>query len=147
MTVGARKPSGAKFRTAAGRPSPSMPSEPIDEGKPVADQRTSGRPPALRTAVESMTLLAAAVIVHDKESDRVVLLQRGPGAKYGNGLRDLPADKSDPGEPITETTVRELREETGLVVGPRSLRRRPAHPRRLGRRGTGRLPHRRPRHS
>ncbi|MFF5145054.1 NUDIX domain-containing protein [Streptomyces sp. NPDC013157] len=99
-----------------------MPNEPIYEGKPVTDRRTGGRPPALRPAVESMTLLAAAVIVHDTENDRVVLLQRGPGAKYGNGLWDLPAGKSDPGEPITETAVRELREETGLVVDPRSLR-------------------------
>ncbi|MEU6200262.1 NUDIX domain-containing protein [Streptomyces sp. NPDC047061] len=99
-----------------------MPNEPVYEGRPVADRRTGGRPPALRPAVESMTLLAAAVIVHDKENDRVVLLQRGPGAKYGNGLWDLPAGKSDPGEPVTGTAVRELREETGLVVDPESLR-------------------------
>ncbi len=35
---------------------------------------------------------------------------------------DLPVGKSEPGEPITETAVRELREETGLVVEPGTLR-------------------------
>ncbi|RYJ22301.1 MutT-family protein [Streptomyces sp. L-9-10] len=35
---------------------------------------------------------------------------------------DLPVGKSEPGEPITETAVRELYEETGLTVTPESLR-------------------------
>jgi 8-oxo-dGTP pyrophosphatase MutT (NUDIX family) len=69
-----------------------------------------------------MTLLVAAVIVHDRAHDRVVLLQRGPGSKFGQGLWDLPTGKNDPGEPVTATAVRELREETGLVVDPASLR-------------------------
>ncbi|UGY93570.1 NUDIX domain-containing protein [Streptomyces gobiensis] len=69
-----------------------------------------------------MSLLVAAVIVHDRESDRVVLLQRGPGAKFAQGKWDLPVGKSEPGEPITKTAVRELREETGLVVDPADLR-------------------------
>ncbi|NYI07429.1 NUDIX domain-containing protein [Allostreptomyces psammosilenae] len=77
---------------------------------------------ALKPALGSMTLLVAAVIVHDRETDRVVLLQRGPGAKFARGMWDLPVGKSDPGEPIIETAVRELREETGLVVDPQSLR-------------------------
>lgn len=34
------------------------------------------------------------------------------------GLGDLPVGKSEPGEPITETAVRELYEETGLTVEP-----------------------------
>ncbi|WP_235002513.1 NUDIX domain-containing protein [Actinacidiphila paucisporea] len=68
-----------------------------------------------------MTLLAAAVIVHDRDRGRVVLLQRGEGAKYGQGLWDLPIGKSEPGEPVTATAVRELREETGLVVRPEAL--------------------------
>ncbi|NUV50558.1 DNA mismatch repair protein MutT, partial [Streptomyces sp. CAI-78] len=32
-----------------------------------------------------MTLLAAAVIVYDRDAGRVVLLRRGAGAKYGHG--------------------------------------------------------------
>ncbi|MFH9353515.1 NUDIX domain-containing protein [Kitasatospora sp. NPDC017646] len=69
-----------------------------------------------------MTLLVAAVIVHDRETGRVVLLQRGPRAKFAQGMWDLPVGKSEPGEPITETAVRELKEETGLVVAPEALR-------------------------
>ncbi|MGK5529046.1 NUDIX domain-containing protein [Streptomyces sp. URMC 129] len=79
---------------------------------------TSPLPPA----TASMTLLVAAVVVHDRETDRIVLLQRGPEAKFGRGLWDLPVGKSDPGEPITATAVRELKEETGLTVDPADLR-------------------------
>ncbi|MEU3712631.1 NUDIX domain-containing protein [Streptomyces catenulae] len=68
-----------------------------------------------------MTLLVAAVIVHDRETDRVVLLQRGENAKFAQGMWDLPVGKSEPGEAITETAVRELYEETGLVVEPELL--------------------------
>lgn len=69
-----------------------------------------------------MTLLVAAVIVHDTRTDRVVLLQRGENAKFAQGMWDLPVGKSEPGEPITQTAIRELREETGLVVTPDALR-------------------------
>jgi 8-oxo-dGTP pyrophosphatase MutT (NUDIX family) len=79
-------------------------------------------PSALRPATESMTLLVAAVIVHDRQNGRVLLLRRGPGAKFAQGLWDLPTGKTDPGEPVTATAVRELREETGLVVDPPALR-------------------------
>ncbi|WP_241265531.1 NUDIX domain-containing protein [Streptomyces boncukensis] len=72
--------------------------------------------------LESMTLLVAAVIVHDKATNRVVLLQRSQNAKFAQGMWDLPVGKSDPGEPITETAVRELYEETGLTVKPESLK-------------------------
>ncbi|MET8477217.1 NUDIX domain-containing protein [Streptomyces sp. NBC_00464] len=69
-----------------------------------------------------MTLLVAAVIVHDKATNRVVLLQRGENAKFAKGMWDLPVGKSEPGEPITETAVRELYEETGLTVKPEALK-------------------------
>ncbi|MDB1087550.1 NUDIX domain-containing protein [Streptomyces sp. ACA25] len=69
-----------------------------------------------------MTLLVAAVVVHDLFTDRVVLLRRGPQARFGRGLWDLPVGKNDPGEPVTLTAVRELREETGLVVAQEDLR-------------------------
>lgn len=81
-------------------------------------ERSAALPPAL----SAMTLLAAAVIVHDEPGGRVLLLQRGERAKFAPGLWDLPTGKSDPGEPVTVTAVRELREETGLVVSPDDLR-------------------------
>ncbi|QXE36449.1 NUDIX domain-containing protein [Streptomyces sp. GMY02] len=92
-----------------------------DEGNAVA-QQTDDRSPALKPAIGSMTLLVAAVIVHDKATNRVVLLQRGEYAKFARGMWDLPVGKSEPGEPITETAVRELCEETGLTVKPEALK-------------------------
>ncbi|UED84228.1 NUDIX domain-containing protein [Streptomyces profundus] len=77
---------------------------------------------ALPPAVQSMTMLAAAVLVHDPATHRVLLLRRGPAAKFAPGQWDLPVGKSDPGEPVTTTAVRELREETGLVVKESALR-------------------------
>ncbi|WP_405596732.1 NUDIX domain-containing protein [Streptomyces sp. NBC_01410] len=88
----------------------------------MAQPNTENRPPALPPALDAMTVLVAAVIVHDRETDRVVLLQRGPGNKFAPGRWDLPVGKSEPGEPITETAVRELREETGLIVRADDLR-------------------------
>ncbi|MFC5957065.1 NUDIX domain-containing protein [Streptomyces pratens] len=98
-----------------------MPNNPPDEGNTVA-QQTDDRSQALKPALESMTLLVAAVIVHDKVTNRVVLLQRSESAKFAQGLWDLPVGKSEPGEPITETAVRELYEETGLTVKPEALK-------------------------
>ncbi|WP_328768499.1 NUDIX domain-containing protein [Streptomyces sp. NBC_00286] len=88
----------------------------------MAQRSTEDEPIALKPALESMTRLVAAVIVHDKATNRVVLLQRGQNAKFGQGMWDLPVGKSEPGEPITETAVRELYEETGLTVKPESLK-------------------------
>ncbi|MBK3576674.1 NUDIX domain-containing protein [Streptomyces sp. MBT65] len=68
-----------------------------------------------------MTLIVAAVIVHDRAAGRVVLIQRGEHAKFGRGMWDLPVGKNEPGEPVTATAVRELYEETGLVVAAESL--------------------------
>jgi 8-oxo-dGTP pyrophosphatase MutT (NUDIX family) len=99
-----------------------MPNNPPDEGNTVPQPKTDEQPKALKPALESMTLLVAAVIVHDKATNRVVLLQRSENAKFAQGQWDLPVGKSEPGEPITETAVRELYEETGLTVKPESLK-------------------------
>ncbi|WP_405612633.1 NUDIX domain-containing protein [Streptomyces sp. NBC_00076] len=88
----------------------------------MAQPKTDDQPKALPPALESMTLLVAAVIVHDTTTNRVVLLQRSQNAKFAQGMWDLPVGKSEPGEPITETAVRELYEETGLTVKPQSLK-------------------------
>ncbi|MFG3025188.1 NUDIX domain-containing protein [Streptomyces sp. NPDC048254] len=88
----------------------------------MAQRTTDDQPKALKPALESMTLLVAAVIVHDKATNRVVLLQRSQNAKFAQGMWDLPVGKSEPGEPITDTAVRELYEETGLTVKPEALR-------------------------
>ncbi|BAC67985.1 DNA mismatch repair protein MutT [Streptomyces avermitilis] len=87
----------------------------------MAQRTTDDLPNALPPALESMTLLVAAVIVHDQATNRVVLLQRSENAKFAQGMWDLPVGKSEPGEPITETAVRELHEETGLTVKPEAL--------------------------
>ncbi|MEU3528583.1 NUDIX domain-containing protein [Streptomyces sp. NPDC038707] len=88
----------------------------------MAQRTTDDQPKAQPPALESMTLLVAAVIVHDTATNRVVLLQRSQNAKFAQGMWDLPVGKSEPGEPITETAVRELYEETGLTVKPESLK-------------------------
>ncbi|MYR40987.1 NUDIX domain-containing protein [Streptomyces sp. SID5910] len=98
-----------------------MPDNPSGEGNSVV-QQSDDHPKALKPALKSMTLLVAAVIVHDKATNRVVLLQRSENAKFAQGMWDLPVGKSEPGEPITETAVRELYEETGLTVKPDSLK-------------------------
>ncbi|WP_399085979.1 NUDIX domain-containing protein [Streptomyces sp. BBFR2] len=98
-----------------------MPDTRPTKGTPVT-QQTGAQPKALKSALESMTLLVAAVIVHDKATNRVVLLQRSENAKFAQGMWDLPVGKSEPGEPITETAVRELYEETGLRVKPEALK-------------------------
>ncbi|MBB1244217.1 NUDIX domain-containing protein [Streptomyces durbertensis] len=86
--------------------------------QPTTDDRPEKPEAAPGTATP---LLVAAVIVHDTAADRVVLLQRGERAKFAKGRWDLPIGKSEPGEPITETAVRELYEETGLTVEPEAL--------------------------
>ncbi|WP_406300322.1 NUDIX domain-containing protein [Embleya sp. NBC_00888] len=69
-----------------------------------------------------MVMLAVSVIVHDRANKRVVLLRRGNKKAFAPGMWSLPSGKGAPGEPITHTAVRELREETGLEVKPQALR-------------------------
>ncbi|MBI3685810.1 MAG: NUDIX domain-containing protein [Actinobacteria bacterium] len=87
----------------------------------MAQPLTADEPRPLPPALDAMTLLVAAVIVHDLDTNRVVLLQRGPNAKFAQGMWDLPVGKNQPAEPVTDTAVRELREETGLTVDAHTL--------------------------
>lgn len=79
-------------------------------------------PAALPPALDSHTLLVAAVIVHDEPAGRILLLQRGPQSKFAPLSWDLPSGKADKGESVTAAAARELHEETGLAVDPASLR-------------------------
>ncbi|HUN34381.1 MAG TPA: NUDIX domain-containing protein [Trebonia sp.] len=76
----------------------------------------------LPPAIDSHTLLVAAVIIHDVASNRVLLLQRGPESKFAPLHWDFPSGKANKGESITAAAARELKEETGLVIAPASLR-------------------------
>ncbi|WP_431979790.1 NUDIX domain-containing protein [Streptomyces qinglanensis] len=78
--------------------------------------------PAPQSAPGSRPLLVATAVVHDPQTGRILLLQRGPDASFAPGMWDLPGGKSEPGEPVTGTAVRELAEETGLTVRPEHLR-------------------------
>lgn len=77
---------------------------------------------ALPPALDSHTLLVAAVIVHDEATDRVLLLQRGARSKFAPLHWDLPSGKADKGESVTAAAARELKEETGLTVDHASLK-------------------------
>ena len=52
----------------------------------MAQPTTDDQPKTFQPALESMTLLVAAVIVHDKATNRVVLLQRSDQAKFAQGM-------------------------------------------------------------
>ena len=60
--------------------------------------------------------MGAAAVITDAEG-RVLLVRH----TYGRFNWDLPGGASDPGESVTETAVREVREEVGLIVRPERL--------------------------
>lgn len=80
--------------------------------KPLTQAQSVPQAPAW----DGMTLLVGGVILHDRVAERVLLLRRGPGAKFGQGLWDLPVGKSQDGEPVVATAVRELNEEAGPAI-------------------------------
>jgi 8-oxo-dGTP pyrophosphatase MutT (NUDIX family) len=102
-------PARPAWNSACGKPAPS---------DTISKVTVTALPPAL----DSHTLLVAAVIVHDKAADQVLLLQRGAASTFAPLHWDLPSGKADKGESITAAAARELREETGLTVDPATLR-------------------------
>lgn len=58
-------------------------------------------------------VIAVSVLLHD-EAGRVLLVERGHGPNAG--LWSLPGGRVEPGEALARAGVRELAEETGLVV-------------------------------
>ncbi|MEJ5914909.1 NUDIX hydrolase [Pseudokineococcus sp. 1T1Z-3] len=62
---------------------------------------------------DSAVVLAAGAVVTD-DTGRVLLVLRGRDPERGRW--SVPAGKSEPGESLRETVVREVREETGLDV-------------------------------
>ncbi|OEV03719.1 DNA mismatch repair protein MutT [Streptomyces oceani] len=65
--------------------------------------------------------MVAAVIAHDTARRRVALVQRAHGARFAPGLWDLPGGKRESYESVAATAIRELREETGLLVDSGNL--------------------------
>ena len=59
--------------------------------------------------------LSVYVFVEDAQH-RILLLQRSAGAKHFPSQWDLPGGKVDPGEAFDQALIREVTEETGLVV-------------------------------
>jgi mutator protein MutT len=50
-----------------------------------------------------------------------ILLMRRAGTGFFDGLYSLPGGHVEPGESLREAAVREMREETGLVIAPDAL--------------------------
>ncbi|MGF1425536.1 NUDIX domain-containing protein [Kitasatospora sp. LaBMicrA B282] len=66
--------------------------------------------------------LTVSIVVHDRELDRIVTVHYGPRSWNPDPIWTLPGGKVDPGESADRAAVRELQEETGLVVDPVDLR-------------------------
>jgi len=64
-----------------------------------------------RVAREATLQVGASALILDEAGERVLLTQR-----TDNGRWCLPGGRTDPGESLAETCVREVREETGLEV-------------------------------
>jgi 8-oxo-dGTP diphosphatase len=63
---------------------------------------------------------AAKAILIDPQEKAVLLLQRGE-TKRNSGRWDIPGGGLEPGESAEEALLREIREETGVVLGPEAV--------------------------
>ncbi|WP_053084681.1 NUDIX hydrolase [Streptomyces viridochromogenes] len=68
------------------------------------------------------TRLIAAVLVTDPANGRLLILRRSSHLDFAPDEWDVPSGKGEPRERITATAVRELKEETGVVVAEADLR-------------------------
>lgn len=59
--------------------------------------------------------LSIKIIIKD-QSGNCLLLKRSPNSKANAGKWEFPGGKVDPGENFEEALIREVKEETGLVV-------------------------------
>ncbi|MEY9948413.1 NUDIX domain-containing protein [Kitasatospora sp. GAS1066B] len=66
--------------------------------------------------------LTVSVVVHDRELDQIVTVHYGRRSWNPDPLWTLPGGKVDLGESVDRAALRELHEETGLVVDPVDLR-------------------------
>jgi len=70
------------------------------------------------SAIGAKSVRCVGGILHDQEG-RLLLIRRANDP--GRGLWSLPGGRVEPGETDNEALVREMREETGLVVRPGAL--------------------------
>ncbi|MFC4526327.1 NUDIX domain-containing protein [Dyella halodurans] len=76
---------------------------------------------ALESALRQRFQLTTSVFVIVRKKSNVLLLRRS-NTGWMDGFLSLPAGSHDGGEPLTVAAARELREETGLVASPETLR-------------------------
>ncbi|GHF23461.1 NUDIX hydrolase [Amycolatopsis deserti] len=70
------------------------------------------------SAIRPVPVRCVGGILHD-QAGRLLLVQRAN--EPGRGLWSIPGGRVEPGETDSEALVREMREETGLVVRPGEL--------------------------
>jgi 8-oxo-dGTP diphosphatase len=57
-------------------------------------------------------------IIYSQESDEILMVRRAQGDSYMAGHYEFPGGKIDPGEDAVAVLLREVEEETGLIVTP-----------------------------